>query len=106
MNYRYMRVIVFFDLPTETSEDKREYRNFHKFLVKKGFLMMQESVYCKLALNTTVADGIVQAVKNKKPPKGIVQVLVITEKQYSRMEFIVGTAHNTIIDSDDRVVIL
>ncbi len=101
-----MRVIVFFDLPTETSEDKREYRNFHKFLIKKGFLMMQESVYCKLALNTTVADGIVQAVKNNKPARGLVQLLVITEKQYSRMEFIVGTGNSTVVDSDDRVIIL
>ena len=60
MNYRYMRVIVFFDLPTETPDDKREYRNFRKFLIKKGFLMMQESVYCKLALNATVAESIVR----------------------------------------------
>ena len=106
MNYRYMRVIVFFDLPTETAEDKREYRNFRKFLIKKGFLMMQESVYCKLALNTTVAESIVQAVKCNKPRAGIVQLLVITEKQFNKMEFIVGSAQNTIIDSDDRLVIL
>ena len=105
MNYRYMRVIVFFDLPIETAEDKREYRNFRKFLIKKGFLMMQESVYCKLALNTTVDDSIVQAVKSNKP-KGLVQLLVITEKQFNKMEFIVGSAQNTVIDSDDRLVIL
>ena len=36
MNYRYMRVIVFFDLPTETAEDKKEYRDFRKFLIKKA----------------------------------------------------------------------
>lgn len=106
MNYRYMRVIVFFDLPTETEEDKKEYREFRKFLIKKGFLMMQESVYCKLALNTTVAESIVQACKYNKPRAGIVQLLVITEKQFNKMEFVVGSAQNTIIDSDDRLVIL
>ena len=31
MSYRFMRVIVFFDLPTISLEDKREYRNFRKF---------------------------------------------------------------------------
>ena len=101
-----MRVIVFFDLPTETVEDKREYRNFRKFLIKKGFLMMQESVYSKIALNTTVADSIVQAVKNNKPKAGLVQLLVITEKQFGRMEFIVGKSQNTVLDTDERVVIL
>ncbi len=101
-----MRVIVFFDLPTESGEDRRQYRKFRKFLIKKGFLMMQESVYCKLALNTTVADSIVQAVKANKPSSGLVQLLVITEKQFSRMEFIVGTSQNNILDSDERIVIL
>ena len=62
-----MRVIVFFDLPTQTLEDKREYRKFRKFLIKKGFLMMQESVYCRLVLNQTVASAVVTAIKNNKP---------------------------------------
>lgn len=106
MKYRYMRVIVFFDLPSESGEDRRQYRKFRKFLIKKGFLMMQESVYCKLALNTTVADSIVQAVKANKPSSGLVQLLVITEKQFSRMEFVVGTSQNNILDSDERIVIL
>lgn len=101
-----MRVIVFFDLPSESGEDRRQYRKFRKFLIKKGFLMMQESVYCKLALNTTVADSIVQAVKANKPSSGLVQLLVITEKQFSRMEFVLGTSQNNILDSDERIVIL
>jgi len=37
MSYRFMRVIVFFDLPTLTLEDKKEYRNFRKFLLIKRF---------------------------------------------------------------------
>ena len=85
-----MRVIVFFDLPTLTLEDKKEYRNFRKFLLKRGFAMMQESVYSKLALNMTVANGIVASVKEHKPKDGLVQMLVITEKQYSKMEYVVG----------------
>ena len=33
-----MRVIVFFDLPTLSAEDRREYTKFRKFLIKGGFL--------------------------------------------------------------------
>ena len=51
-----MRVIVFFDLPVETSADRREYAHFRKHLVKNGFLMIQESVYSKLALNMSAAE--------------------------------------------------
>ena len=106
MSYRYMRVIVFFDLPVETLENKRNYRQFRKFLIKKGFMMLQESVYCKIALNQTVANAIVGAVKSNKPDEGLVQMLVITEKQYSRMEYVVGEKQSSIIDSDERLVIL
>ncbi len=101
-----MRVIVMFDLPSITSAEKREYRNFQKFLVKSGFIMQQESVYSKLALNTTAADAIIFNIKKNKPAAGIVQVLTITEKQYGRMEFIVGEKHGDVIDNDERLIIL
>ena len=42
--FRFMRMIVFFDLPTLTNEDKRNYRKFRKVLIKNGFIMLQEFV--------------------------------------------------------------
>lgn len=36
--------------------------------------MFQESVYCKLAQNSTVGDAIVENVRKNKPYSGIVQV--------------------------------
>ena len=101
-----MRVIVFFDLPVQTASERREYAQFRKHLVKNGFLMMQESVYCKLALNMSAAGAIMDAVRQHKPPAGLVQMLVVTEKQYARMEFVVGESQSEIIDSDERTVFL
>ncbi len=106
MNYRYMRVVVMFDLPVLTAHDRKEYRRFRKFLIKSGFLMLQESVYCKLALNGTVADTIADNVRKNKPDAGLVQLLKVTEKQYSKMEFIIGNSNRDILDSDERLVIL
>jgi len=106
MSYRFMRVIVFFDLPVLTSADRREYARFRKHLVKNGFIMMQESVYSKLALNMSAAGAIMEAVRREKPPQGLVQMLVITEKQYARMEYVVGERHSEIIDSDERTIFL
>ena len=85
-----MRVMVFFDLPVITSANRKDYRDFHKYLIKTGFLMMQESVYCRLAQNSTMADAIVENIRKNKPADGLVQVLKITEKQFGKMEFIVG----------------
>ena len=41
-----------------------------------------------------------------RPPKGLVQILSVTEKQFSKMEFIVGENNTEVIDSDERVLIL
>lgn len=101
-----MRVMVFFDLPTETLENKRNYRVFRKFLIKKGFMMLQESVYCRLALNQTVANSIVESVRSNKPTDGLVLLLTVTEKQFSKMEYICGDKPSSIIDSDERLIIL
>ena len=66
--------------------------------------MLQESVYSKLAQNQSAADSISESLRKNKPPKGIVQTLVITEKQYSKMEFIIGSGNSDVISSDKRFI--
>ena len=101
-----MRILVMFDLPVGTESERKNYRLFRKYLIKSGFLMLQESVYCKIAQNTTVADAIIANVRKNRPDDGLVQVLKITEKQYSRMEYIVGESKSDVLDSDERLVVL
>lgn len=101
-----MRVIVFFDLPVVTNENRKEYVKFRKFLLRNGFMMLQESVYCKLALNGTAVNTIVENIKKNKPQEGLIQLLMVTEKQYSKMDIIVGNIRREVIDSDERLVIL
>lgn len=99
-----MRTIVFFDLPTITEENRRDYRKFRKVLIKNGFLMMQESVYCRMLINPTAEKSVVDIIRRNKPPDGIVQVLTVTEKQFSHMEYICGKAHSDIIRTDERLI--
>ena len=101
-----MRIIVFFDLPTETATDRREYRRFRKLLIKNGFIMMQESVYSKIVLNSTAKDAVLEIIRKNKPSEGLVQSLTVTEKQFAGMEFIVGEHNSDVIDTDERMVVL
>ena len=103
---RIMRMIVFFDLPTITSENRQNYRNFRKLLITNGFIMLQESVYCKLMTTPTVEKSITMLLQKNKPPQGVIQTLMITEKQFSKMNFIIGESTNDIVDSEDRLVVL
>ena len=103
---RFMRIIVFFDLPTETGEDRRNYRKFRKALVKNGFTMLQESVYCRMISSPSVEMSVKKMIKDNKPPKGLVQFLSVTEKQFAKMEYVVGEHSSEVIDNSDKVVIL
>ena len=104
--FRFMRIFVFFDLPMDSLEQKREYRKFRKALIKNGFIMMQESVYCKLMTTPSVENSVKNMIQMNKPSKGVVQTLVVTEKQFVKMEYVVGENKSDIIDNEDRVIIL
>ena len=99
-----MRMMVFFDLPTLTVRDGQNYRRFHKFLIKNGFIMAQYSVYSKLVLNASHAASVREILVKNVPPKGLVQCLQITERQFASIEYLVGRAQTKIIDSDSRWV--
>ena len=106
MSYRFMRMLLFFDLPMVESQDRREYTRFHKYLIKSGFIMLQQSVYAKLLLNSTAVVMAAENVRKNKPPTGLIQVLTVTEKQFARMEFILGEFSSEVIDSDERLIVL
>ena len=106
MKDRIMRTIVFFDLPNVYSIDKRNYLRFRTFLIREGFIMMQESVYSKIVLNSQQSSLLIDRIRKNAPKKGFIQTLTITEKQYSQIENIIGQGKTNIINDDNRMVIL
>lgn len=106
MRDRVMRTIVFFDLPNVYAKDKRNYLLFRKFLTNEGFIMMQESVYSKIVLNSQQASLLSSRVRKNAPKKGLIQLLTITEKQYANIEYVIGESNTKIINSEDKLIIL
>ncbi len=105
MNNRIMRLIVFFDLPTLTKQDIREYTKFRTFLLKNGFLMMQKSVYSRLLLNNNSSKLLKeQIIKNLPSSSGIIQLMQITEKQFSDIEYLAGNSKSKVLATTERVV--
>lgn len=104
---RYMRLIVFFDLPMETAYQRREYARFRKFLMKSGFLMLQKSVYVKLAIDGRAVGSYVASLMQNVPADGLVQALQVTEKQYAGMYQIAGEHKSGgEIESTDSLVVI
>lgn len=83
--YRLMWLMVMFDLPVETKENRRDYRRFVDRLEDDGFERLQYSIYarpCATDENTAVHFG---RVVDWLPPSGEVRLLKFTDKQWARM---------------------
>lgn len=104
MNYKFMRLLLFFDLPTETSKNRLDYTRFHKFLIKNGFIMMQKSVYSKLVINNVTSAAVKAKISKNLPPTGIIELLEVTENQFSRIEYLIGEKQSVIEESMERLI--
>lgn len=85
-----MRLMVFFDLPVRTKEQRRVATAFRKWLIKDGYYMLQYSVYVRLCNGSDAAEKHTQRLLINTPPVGSVRVLVVTEKQYATIKIISG----------------
>ena len=85
--YRIMWLFVFFDLPTETKTDRKNYALFRKSLQKDGFSMLQYSIYVRHCNSRENAEVHQKHVKGFLAPRGEIIIFTLTDKQYSMMEF-------------------
>ena len=88
--YRIMWVLVFFDLPTETKKDRKNYARFRKDIMADGFSMFQFSMYLRHCSSKENAEVHIKRVKNILPPKGHVGIMCVTDKQFGMMEIFRG----------------
>lgn len=92
---RFMRIMVFFDLPTKTKPERHFASRFRLDLIKDGYSMMQLSIYSRVVKGLAGANKHSGRLKNLIPPRGSVRMLIVTEKQYAAMEILVGKMKKT-----------
>ena len=83
--YRMAWVLVFFDLPVGTPEERKAANNFRKDLIHDGYMMVQFSVYARPCGTADRVDTQVRRLKLKIPSKGEVRGLMISDAQWGRM---------------------
>lgn len=87
---RYMRMLVFFDLPVVTKAERRAYTVFRRFLINDGYDMIQFSVYGRILHGNDAEEKHMKRLIDNLPPDGSVRCLAVTEKQYAGMKLLVG----------------
>jgi len=87
---RFMRLFVFFDLPTGTKKQRGEATKFRNMLLKNGFIMLQFSVYVRVCKGQDLVGKYLDIVMKHLPSKGHIRAMQVTDKQYERMEILIG----------------
>ena len=93
-NEIFMRLLVFFDLPTNSKKERKAYTTFRNKLLHNGFFMLQYSIYCRVCKGVTNTKKYSKFVKKVAPQKGNIRLLQVTDSQFSNMEIIVGSKKN------------
>ncbi len=86
-----MWLMVMFDLPVVTVEEKRQYTRFRKYLLREGFLQLQFSVYARFSASRENAQKYYRYIQSAVPPGGRVRLLMVTDKQFGDMVSLYGT---------------
>ena len=85
-----MWVFVLFDLPTETSKDRKAAATFRKNLLGDGFTMFQFSIYLRFCASRENTAVHIKRTKLNLPKQGKVCIMQITDKQFGMIELFHG----------------
>ena len=96
-------ILLFFDLPVASKEQRRDYRKFKSFLKKNAFVFVQESVYIKLIHNTALVGDEVNQLHKNTPTEGSVSILPLCFSDFSNYQALVGDGFDISLFADDIV---
>ncbi len=84
-------LIVAFDLPVLTAEQRKRASGFRGFLKDDGYQMLQYSVYIRSCVTFARQQTHIDRVKHHLPPEGHVRVLFVTRSQWERSFVLYGS---------------
>jgi len=93
--YRGMWLFAMFDLPVTTKKARRDYAQFRKSLLQQGFSMLQYSIYARYFASEESAQPYRGQIRAMIPSDGYVRLLLVTDRQFGKMESFVGKRRAT-----------
>lgn len=88
--YRTMWLMIFFDLPTETKQNRKDYSGFRKLLISDGFSMFQYSIYIRPCASKENAVVHINRIIPRLPSDGKICIMTITDKQFGDIKIFEG----------------
>lgn len=89
--YKFMWILVAFDIPVLTKKQRKEAAKFRKDLLGEGYIMLQFSVYIKPIPSIQHREPLISRLRKALPEETDVKVITITDKQYAEIIHLSGT---------------
>jgi CRISPR-associated protein Cas2 len=83
--YRFMWILVMFDLPVGTKAQRRAATRFRQWLLDQGYEMSQFSIYMRFCVGREQLERRIRDIAKARPDKGSVHLLSVTDKQFEQM---------------------
>ncbi len=77
-------LLVTFDLPVGTKEERKRATDFREFLKDDGYSMVQWSVYARACVTFARQETHLSRLKGNLPPEGSVRAIFVTRAQWER----------------------
>lgn len=90
--YRIMWIMVLFDLPVLTPQERKAATDFRNYLLDEGFEMAQFSVYLRCTPSKEAAAAYIRRIGMNVPEEGKIDILQFTDRQYENIICFRGNA--------------
>lgn len=82
--YKMGWLLVTFDLPTLSKQERKAAHDFREWLKDDGYAMLQWSVYVRACVTFARQETHIARLKLHLPPEGSVRALFVTRSQWER----------------------
>ena len=93
-----MWLFSLFDLPVDSKAARKHYAQFRTALLKQGFTMLQFSVYARYCASEESGEILKTKIMGALPPEGQVRLLMVTDRQFGKMEVFYGKRRQAVED--------
>ena len=90
IDYKVGWMIVAFDLPVMTKEQRKRATCFRNFLLEDGYQMLQYSVYARSTVSHARMETHLRRLKAQIPLEGSVRAIFVTQAQWDRSYIVYG----------------
>ena len=86
-------------------QEKRIYINeINVLIIESTAVSLTAALMSELIKNNVTSTAVKQKISANVPPDGVVEMLEVTENQFSRIEYLVGNKQTLVEESMDRLI--